>query len=280
MSRKKGILYLLALLVLLCGCSSDASNTIEPSPTPPIVSAPVIQAEGVLAASAKKLLSPYEDYLDQVALKCNNNLSYTIPGDMMDKMAQDAQELHISPTDGRYQFTWIQEGQHTYLLMGFEIQEEMAGNATPAPLVIAEDYNPMEDQNTGDYTAAGGGNFKRIYAYDVAEDLSSGFIEITNMLNEEITGHEIFSFYKWNDELLFAYGAMELTVSLDILESNGSYLVTIGKFGKNAVETADYLVFSKNDVPNAVTMDFDQLISSVQPLARISAKGNHITATN
>lgn len=280
MKKMQLTVMLACLLLFFCACSADPGNKQLPSPTPPIINAPEIHAEGALAGAARNLLSPYEEYLDQVALKCNNNLSYTIPGDMMDKMARDAQELHIDPVNGRYQFTWKQEGQHTYLLTGLDVQQELSVSATPAPLIIPDHMNPMEDQNTGDYTAAGGGDFKRTYVYDVAADLSSGSIEITNMLNEEITGHEIFSFCLWNEELYFAYGAMELTASLDLLENTGSYLVTIGKFEKHAVETADYLVHSRDEIPNAFTMDFDQLLSSIHPLARISANGNKIEATN
>ena len=156
----------------------------------------------------------------------------------------------------------------------------MALEATPSPDVIAQDYDPMEDQNTGDFVAAGGGDYDRSYAYDVASDLSSGSIEITNTLNGEITGHELFTFCVWQNQLLFSYGAMELTANLDTLESTGTYLVTIGKIEKNAADIIDYLVYSKSDIPNAVTMDFGTLAASVSPSARISGRGNQIQITN
>jgi len=237
MKKKIGYVYLAIIALVLSGCSAPSSEeTPVPSPTPQIVAAPEVHAQGALADAARALLEPYESYLDQIAEKCKNNLSYTIPGDIIAKMALDAQEMNVIPINGRYQFTWRQSGNHSYMLTGLSVQEELAAAATQAPVIPSEDYDPMEDQAMGDFIGAGGGDFDRIYAYDAAEDLSSGAVEITNTLNGEITGHEVFSFFRQENTLYFSYGALELTADLDALASDGSYLVTIGKFGKNNVE--------------------------------------------
>lgn len=281
MKKAMGYVILMILALILAGCSASPDTAAPlPSPTPQIVPPPVVQAQGAFADAARALLDPYQHYLDQIAEQCKNNLSYTIPGDIISKMARDAQEMNVIAANGRYQFTWRQSGRHSYMLTGLSVQEELSASATQAPAILSEDYNPMEDQAMGDFVAAGGGNFDRSYAYDVAEDLSSGSAEITNTLNDEITGHEFFSFCRLGDSLYFSYGALELTANLDELTSDGSYLVTIGKFEKNSVETADYLVYSRSDIPNASVMDFEKLLSSVTSLARLSANGNRVSVSD
>lgn len=272
------MLLFLLLAVLLAGCSKEENPQKPlPTPTPAAVEAPDVVAQGQLADAARSLLSPFESYLSQVAQQSKNNLSYTIPSDLFAKMASDAQEMNVSPVNGFYQFTWRQSGQHSYLATGLEVQEELNSLATEAPEILIADDAPMDDQRMGDFVATGGGLYDRSYAYQVQDDLSFGTAEITNTLNGEITGHEIFSFCVKNDQLYFVYAARELTATLDILESNGEYLVTAGVLGKNSVETVDYLASGKEQIPSADALDINALLSSVSPLARLSAQGNQIT---
>lgn len=266
-------LLLLALLFLLSGCSAPQETV--PTPTPPVVEAPQIEAEGTLADTARRRMEPYQDQLNRVSLQCEGNLTYTIPGDLIAKMARDAEEMGAEPVDGRYQFTWRQSSQHTYTATGLEVQEEIDASPTEHPDSVTAD-TPMDDQKMGDFVASGGGLFARSYAYDAAADLSAGTAEITDTLNGEITGHELFSFAMRGDALYFVDAALELTAALDELENQGIYLVAVGILEKNRVEIVEYQVTSSADIPEAASLEWDRLLASVVPLTRLTAQGDQV----
>ncbi|MBE5787505.1 MAG: hypothetical protein E7324_08200 [Clostridiales bacterium] len=278
MSKRKGILWLLALLMLLTGCSSGNEASLStPTPLPEVLDAPEVEANGALADAARALLSPYEKQLALVAQQSRNNYSYTIPSEMISKMARDAQEMGAVPQNGFYQFTWRQSGNHTYTATGLEVHQSSDVIPTETPDVLDVEYDPMETQNMGDFSVSGGGQFDRSYQYTVADDLSFGRVEITNILNNEVTGHEVFSFSVRGKTLYFVYGALDLAASLDSLESTGMYLVSAGMLEENALEIVDYHVTGADALPQAESLDFQKLLSSITPLARISAKGSRVS---
>lgn len=265
------------LLLLICLLSGCASTKKAPSaaPTPIVVEAPEIESTGQLAKAAKALLDPYQDQLNEIALQCHYNLTYTIPGDMLNTFVLDAEETGAQMQNGRYQFTWRQSGQHTYQVSGQDVEEELAEHAQDAP------SDPMEDapmyQNAGDSQASGGGNFDRSRAYDVAADLSQGTIEITDLLNGEMTGHEFFTFSHREGALYFVDAALDFSIGTEGLEGSGSYLVAAGVIQKNSAEIVEYYVTDATLIPDAQTLDIHQLLRQVTPVSHLTAKGSSVT---
>lgn len=269
---RKMICLMIALMLscLLSGCA-PSQKAADASPTPIVVEAPEIEATGVLANAARALLAPYEDQLNQIALQCRNNLTYTIPGDMLNTFVLDAQETGARSENGRYQFIWRQSGLHTYRVSGQDVEENLADSEASSP----EDA-PMY-QNAGDSSAAGGGNFDRSRAYDMAADLSQGTIEITDLLNDEITGHEFFSFSHLNGTLYFVDAALDFAVGADGLEGSGGYLVAAGVMSKGRVEIVEYYVTAREHIPSAAGLDLNRLLSQVTPVSHLIAQGNQIS---
>lgn len=278
MRSKKSLAWLVGLSLLLTGCAAQPQAAGTPTQTPPVVEAPEIAAQGALADAARRRMAPYEAQLNRIAPQCGNNLTYTIPGDLIAKMAGDAATLGVSPADGRYRFTWTQSGQHAYQATGLEVQEAMDAEGTHSPSDPAEEA-PMDDQKMGDFSAAGGGLFERSYAYDVAEDLSGGAAEIIETLNGETTGHELFSFAVREGALYFVDAAMDLTASLDVLESRGTYLVAVGILRENQADIVEYHVTDEGVIPDAATLDWAQLIASITPLSTLTARGDAVQVT-
>lgn len=265
---------LLFVLLLLSGCAA-APGENPPSPTPPVLDAPEVQAQGALADAARAMLSVYENELNIVAPLSRNHLTYTIPGDVISKMAQDAQEVGAQAQAGRYQFTWRKSGEYTYSLSGLEVQEEMAAEPTPLPGGEPDDM-PMDSQQTGDFMAEGGGLFERVCVYDAAEDLSLGTAQITDTLNGEITGQESFSFAVRGGDLYFVDTAKDVTAGLDGLEDRGMYLVAAGVLRRDGLEIIEYYIHDPAQAPLAADMDWDQVRSSVTPVSRIYAQGSNV----
>lgn len=269
---RKMICLMIALILscLLSGCT-PSQKAADASPTPIVVEAPEIEATGELANTARALLAPYEDQLNQIALQCQNNLTYTIPGDMLNTFVLDARETGAQSENGRYQFIWRQSGLHTYRVSGQDVEENLADSGENAP----EDA-PMY-QNAGDSSAAGGGNFDRSRAYDMAADLSQGTIEITDLLNNEITGHEYFSFVHLNGILYFVDAALDFAIGADGLEGSGGYLVAAGTLSKDRVEIVEYYVTAKEHIPSAAGLNLTQLLSQVTPISHLTARGDQVS---
>ena len=109
--RKHIVLWLLLLMpLLLAACGKEEVEEVSPSPTPEHLEAPTIQGEGKLAETAKNIMSAYEEELSAVAAKSLDNLTYTIPGNVINQFIQDAQASGAEPADGYYRFSWTQSG--------------------------------------------------------------------------------------------------------------------------------------------------------------------------
>lgn len=268
MKKRSLLLFILLSFFLLTGCSANKDKAPASTPASAQDGEPSSTQTGI-AQGVQELLSPYQSYLDKIAPQCKSNLSYSIPADMLHVLVQNADAAQVLPENGFYSFTINQTENHTYRYTGLEYQEQQQLEFSHNPDMTE---SPMEDQNTGDFIAAGGGEYHRTYRFDIAADFSQGTLEITNFLNDATTGHEKFTFLAHEGALFFAYGALELTADLDTLESTGAYLVTIGKMEPTALQTVDYLVPSSDQVPLAQTMDFDALLASVSPLSSISAR--------
>ena len=275
--QKKRLFLLLALCAaLLCGCASSAPAP-EATQTPAPIEVPQVEAQGAAARAARAVLAPYDDQLQKIADAATGNISYTIPGSLLDKMTADAEAMSISPDGGRYQFTWRQAGDYSYSVSALDVQTALASeNAEAAP--TPENDTPRSDSYLGDDTTQGGGSIDRAYVYDTAADFSQGRIEITETLNGETTGNETFTFVKRGDTLYFADAAPLLTADLDELEISNEFLIVIGKYEKNRVEIIEYHAPAAH-IPDASSMDFDALAASVRPISHLIAQGNSITIT-
>ncbi len=261
------ILVCLLLALLLTGCA--APQGADSSPTPNVVEAPKIEGDGPLARQAKKIMAPYEAQLERTALKCQGNLTYTIPGDMLNAFTQDALETGAQPENGRYQFVWRQSGQHTYQATGLEVQQQVdsaAAQATPDPMGDA----PMDGQQMGDFSVSGGGYFERSRAYDVAADLSGGTMEMTDTLDGNTTGHEFFAFSCREDALYFVDAALDFSAGLDGLENSGAYLVAAGVIKENALEIVEYRAANRESIPTPETLDMQALLRQITPVTHLT----------
>lgn len=253
----------LGLLLSGCGAAPEDAG-VTPSPTLPVIEVSQVEASGPVGDGARKLLSSYASVLEQAAAEANGTISYTIPGDLLSKMASDAEEMNVQAENGRYQFVWRQSGEYVYEASGLEAKEELA--AEPTQETQLENDAPMADEDLGDLDVMGGGVYDRAYAYDVAEDFSGGQIEITEQLNGETTGHERFTFSQRADGLYFVDAALDLTPNLDTLESLGIYLIAVGRIQKNQVDIIEYQVQDLNEAPSAGLVDLEELKQSVTPI--------------
>lgn len=270
---------LLFLALLLSGCSS-APQTGEPLPTatpePHHVEAPAITAQGRLADAARDRLAPYQASIAAAARQSSAVLTYTIPGDIINKMAQDAADTGAQPQDGRYRFTWQQSGNYTYSASAMQIAaiEEAAEN-TPSPLASQDPV--MDNQQMGDFSATGGGQFDRICVYDLAEAMTDGTAEITDTLNGAATGHELFSFLTEQDRLYFVDATLDQAVDIDGLTATARYLVAAGVLRPDGLEIVEFTVPGKDQVPAVSAGGVQELLSAGNVLTRITVKGQSVT---
>ncbi len=266
MKKKAGLWMLVAALCMLAaGCGQNAAP--DATATPPVIQAPQIEAQGALAQRAQAVLRDYNSVLEKAAESRPANLAYTIPGEMLDRFVGDAEAAGAQPENGRYRFIRRETGRHVYQAEGLEVVERLA-QETQAPGQAADD-TPMGEM-AGDLVAAGGGAFEREYAYDLAQDLTGGTVEITQRLNGETTGFESYSFAVRDGCLYFVDAAMDLIADLDGVSSAGTYLVAAGKIQKNSADMIEYHVGALRDVPNAAAVDWETLLASVRPESRVT----------
>lgn len=252
--RKRALVWmLLALCLLLCGCSGneDTADTTPAAETPPPVEVPSWVASGPLEEAAQRVLSPYNGALERLSRQDPLCIAHTIPGSMLRQLAGDGQRLGIQPENGRYRFSAAQAAVSTYQATGLEVTADMALRS-PDP----EDETPMGEGGVGDWMVSGGGRYERRYEYDVSEALTDGSVEITETLDGERTGWERFQFAVSADSFCFVDAAAEMTVQGNDLENAGACLVTVGRLGKERAEITEYLLPSDIGVPSLSDADW------------------------
>ena len=269
MKKFRMVCWLVALSLLLGGCGAPAA---EPTPVPSEavstpVPTPVVQGE--LADQVRQMLAPYEAALNQAAKDSGDSIAYTIPGDLLLQMAQDAADLGQSAVGGRYRFSWRSQVESTYVATMDDAQAEMdilLPSVTPDP----KNEAPIDSQQFGDYAVAGGGLFDRTRSYDVAEKLTSGSAEFTELLNGVLTGHELFSFAVRGSDLYFVDASLDVAADLDELTIQDGYLVAVGVLRSDGLDIVEYHVDSGDVLPQPATLNLNQLISSITPDSRVS----------
>ena len=258
-AKRAGCVGAALLCLLLAGCGQTPAQedaALPSSPVPP----PQIESRGEVAQKVKSLLAPYQHAVDRLSQAAQAGIGYTIPGSLMETMAAQAEEKNVRAQFGRYSFSYAQSSTQIYRFSGLEVTQEME---TAQP----DDELPMGEGSISDLMVTGGGDYHREYAYDVAEDMREGRMEVTETLNGEVTGHEIFTFCKRQDGFYFVDAALEMSVQLDALDMNGERLVTIGRWREDRAETAEYLAPSGEAIPDADSLDFDAALKGKNLLA-------------
>ena len=270
LKQKLCIFLGILMMFILCGCSGQ--NNAPVPPAEPSASAAGASVSGhPIAKTAADVLSPYRVLLDKTSAEAPYSISHTIPQDMFSLLSRTAENMHVSPTGGRYAFTSVEESSHAYQATGMEVENKAAPTSDPS------DETPMDATRMGDYSVQGGGAYKRTILFDVAEDLSQGRIEITNLLNGENTGHEVYTFVRRNDGFYFVDAAADLSVHLDTLASSGTYFVAIGRMTGEKVEVVEYHIASLAEMPQPESMDFDYLKNTVDKLSYLNCDKNKAT---
>lgn len=271
MGKRKGLLILLLVFALaLTGCGGQKE---EPSPTAGPENgqeqgaAALAQAHGALAESVQKLMEPYQETLSQAAQESGETLAYTIPGDILAQLALDAEAAGAQAVGGRWVFSWHETGDYSYEATAWEAMDEYAQgeSVTPNPA----DETPLDSQLNGDYAVSGGGLFDRARDYDVAEDVSGGTVTLTDSLNGQTTGYELFRFCVRNGELVFADAALDRAMQSDGTPEKESYLAAVGVLRADGLEVAEYRLASPKDLPDPATMDFSRFLLSVSPVSHM-----------
>lgn len=271
--KTRRILCLLAVCLLLAGCGNEKAvpgdvpaGTAQPQGT---------EAQASLAQRAEALLAPYEQALFLLAQQDTKSLAYTIPGDMLRKLAQDAAAEQAAPQSGRYQFTHREESTNVYEATGLEVKEALEAeqaDATPEP---AQDA-PMSDDAAGDFAVSGGGVYQRTYAYQAAEELTDGTVEITAALNGENAGYELFTFALRDGALYFSDAVQDMEAALDELENTGAFLVTLGKWESGRIEMVEYKVSGREEIPQAAQMDFSACAARGDLISHTTVEGENV----
>ena len=275
MRKKCFLLVLLLSALVLSGCGAQKETENAPSPTPVSESDARPEAQGALADRSRTILAVYEEELSRVAAQSPYNLTYTIPGDILEQMALDAQASGAKPVNGRYVFTWRESGSFTYESTSEEALNELAGDedaATPDPA----DEAPMDSQLNGDYAVSGGGLFERVRSYDAAEDLSSGTVEISDSLNGEVTGFERFAFALRGNELYFTDATLDQTADLDGVQMQDGYLAAVGVLRPDGLDILEYHISELSLLPDPAALSWASFSASVTPLTSLSAREDQV----
>ena len=276
MRKRKIVLLLLSGALLLSGCAAQKEAAPAPSSAPPAQETP--EAQGPAAEGVRALMAPYEAVLARAAAQSPGNLTYAIPGDMLRQMALDAQAAGAAAENGRYAFTWREAGSYTYTASADDAFEQM-GMDSQDILSDPSGDAPMDSQLNGDYAVAGGGAFERTRAYDAAESLAQGTAEISDAVNGQITGHEVFSFALRDGRLYFADATLDLAPAADAdgLEIRAGYLAAVGVLSPEGLETVEYRLSDLSQLPDPSSMDFSALAAAVTPVSRLSVQGDTVT---
>ena len=277
--RKKWIwAALMVCAFMLTGCQGkEKEEAAAPQPTEEAAAALNEREDGgPVQRLANAVMDPYGQELSLVSQHSLYNLTFTIPGDMIQQLARDAEEISAQPVNGRYQFLRRQEGNYAYQ----STVEEAMG--TEPPLTVTPDPEneaPMDSQLMGDYTASGGGLFNRVRAYDVSEDLSSGKVEISDTLNGNRTGHEAFSYAVRGQELYFVDAVLDMTADMDGVAIGGGYLAAAGVLRPDGLDIIEYRLADLSQLPDPGQMNWSSLAASVEIISRLTAEGENVTVT-
>ena len=271
MGKRKGLLILLlAAALALSGCgeqTNEASPTAGPENGQERAAPAMAQAQGELGDAVRKLLEPYTDALSQAAEKSGESLAYTIPGDLLNQMALDAEAEGIQAKEGRWRFTRRDSGAYAYEATAWEAMDQYVPEDGPTP--NPADETPLDSQLNGDYAVSGGGLFERTRDYDVAEDLSGGTVTLTDSLNGQPTGSELFRFCVRSGELIFADAALDTTVQ-DGAATGDGYLAAVGALRADGLEVAEYRLTSLDELPDPAALNFSSFLRTVSPISHLS----------
>ena len=272
---KRIVFLLLLMMTALILCSCAAPQEVPPVQSTPAPAAPasLFPQDHPLGRAAADVLSPYDACLQHVAAQGVPSISHRIPQDMFTQLIASAQAQNISAAGGRYAFTSVQTGTHTYQATAMEATQDLDPFATPAP----GDETPMDSTKMGDYSVTGGGIYHRTHLWDVKEDLSQGSIEIITTLNGESAGYETFAFSNRSDGFYVVDASPDFTVSLDTLQTGSTYLVAAGRFTQSRVEVVEYHVQNLHEAPDPASMDFDAIRNSVDRVSYLNATIDQVT---
>ena len=271
MGKRKGLLILLLGAALaLSGCgeqTNEASPTAGPENGQEQPASAMAQAQGPLGDAVRALMEPYTDALSQAAEKSGESLAYTIPGDLLNQMALDAEAEGIQAKEGRWRFTRRDSGAYAYEATAWEAMDQYVpeDGSTPNPA----DETPLDSQLNGDYAVSGGGLFERTRDYDVAEDLSGGTVTLTDFLNGQPTGSELLCFCVRNGEIIFADAALDTTVQ-DGAATGDGYLAAVGVLRADGLEVVEYRLASLDELPDPAALNFSSFLRTVTPLSHLS----------
>ena len=270
--RKHIVLWLLLLMpLLLAACGKEEVEEVSPSPTPEHLEAPSIQGEGKLAETAKNIMSAYEEELSAVAAKSLDNLTYTIPGNVINQFIQDAQASGAEPADGYYRFSWTQSGDYTYETTVDDAPEIEA--VTPDP----RDEAPMDNQLNGDYEVSGGGLFERVRSYEFAETVTRGRMEISDSLNGEVTGHEYFAFSVRDGSLYFVDATLNITIDESGLHTQDGFITAVGVLKPDSLDILECAYSDPEQFPDPAKVNWSEFAASAHPITRLSAQGENVS---
>ncbi len=271
MGKRKGILILVLIAALaLAGCGErkeEPALASEPDTAQEQIASAAARAQGALGDSVRALMEPYAAILSHAA-ENGGGLACTIPGDVLNWMALDAEAEGAQAAEGRWRFTCLESGDYTYEATAWEAMEQYVPEDGPTP--DPKDETPLDSQLNGDYIVSGGGLFQRTRDYDVSENLSGGTAVFTDSLNGLTTGYELFCFTVRNGELFFADAALDEAVQEGEAPVQDRYLAAVGVLRYDGLEAVEYRIPDPNQLPDPGSLDLTRLLLSVTPVSHVS----------